>query len=369
MQFTVERGGPLLPFLLEHVKGSRNHVKSLLARGQVQVDGAAVRRHDHPLAPGQRVSVLAQGAEARRAPFPVLYEDGRILVIDKPSGLLSMASDREKVRTAYRMAGEYVRRTRPGGRVFIVHRLDRDTSGVLLFAKDEEAKRAYQEHWDALVRRRGYLAVVEGRPPREEDTIRTLLRENAAHKVYSVRSGGKEAVTHYRTRPGGRVFIVHRLDRDTSGVLLFAKDEEAKRAYQEHWDALVRRRGYLAVVEGRPPREEDTIRTLLRENAAHKVYSVRSGGKEAVTHYRTIQAGREYTLLEVDIDTGRKNQIRAHLSELGCPVAGDRDYGAAASPLGRLCLHAHELALTDPFTGEERTFRSGAPRGFRALVC
>ena len=154
MQFTVERGGPLLPFLLEHVKGSRNHVKSLLARGQVQVDGAAVRRHDHPLAPGQRVSVLAQGAEARRAPFPVLYEDGRILVIDKPSGLLSMASDREKVRTAYRMAGEYVRRTRPGGRVFIVHRLDRDTSGVLLFAKDEETKRAYQEHWDALVRRR-----------------------------------------------------------------------------------------------------------------------------------------------------------------------------------------------------------------------
>ena len=281
MQFTVERCGPLLPFLLEHVKGSRNHVKSLLARGQVQVDGAAVRRHDHPLAPGQRVSVLAQGAEARRAPFPVLYEDGRILVIDKPSGLLSMASDREKVRTAYRMAGEYVR----------------------------------------------------------------------------------------RTRPGGRVFIVHRLDRDTSGVLLFAKDEETKRAYQEHWDALVRRRGYLAVVEGRPPREEDTIRTLLRENAAHKVYSVRSGGREAVTHYRTIQAGREYTLLEVDIDTGRKNQIRAHLSELGCPVAGDRDYGAAASPLGRLCLHAHELALTDPFTGEERRFRSGAPRGFRALVC
>lgn len=129
------------------MKGSRNHVKSLLARGQVQVDGAAVRRHDHPLAPGQRVSVLAQGAEARRAPFPVLYEDGRILVIDKPSGLLSMASDREKVRTAYRMAGEYVRRTRPGGRVFIVHRLDRDTSGVLLFAKDEETKRAYQEHW------------------------------------------------------------------------------------------------------------------------------------------------------------------------------------------------------------------------------
>ena len=164
------------------------------------------------------------------------------------------------------------------------------------------------------------------------------------------------------------MFIVHRLDRDTSGVLLFARDEDTKRAYQEQWDALVRRRGYLAVVEGRPPREADTVRTLLRENAAHKVYSVRSGGKEAVTHYRTVQSGSRYTLLEVDIDTGRKNQIRAHLSELGCPVAGDRTYGAAADPLGRLCLHAHELRLTDPFTGEERAFRAEPPRGFRSLT-
>ena len=110
------------------------------------------------------------------------------------------------------------------------------------------------------------------------------------------------------------------------------------------------------------------MRTLLRENAAHKVYSVHAGGKEAVTHYRTVQSGSRYTLLEVDIDTGRKNQIRAHLSELGCPVAGDKTYGAAADPLGRLCLHAHELRLTDPFTGEERAFRAEPPRGFRSLT-
>lgn len=159
------------------------------------------------------------------------------------------------------------------------------------------------------------------------------------------------------------MFIVHRLDRDTSGVLLFAKDEEAKRAYQEHWDALVRRRGYLAVVEGRPPREEDTIRTLLRENAAHKVYSVRSGGREAVTHYRHHPGGAGVH------PAGGGHRHRAQEPDprpperAGCPVAGDRDYGAAASPLGRLCLHAHELALTDPFTGEERRFRSGAPPG------
>ena len=278
MEYTVETGGPLLPFLLEREKGSRNRVKALLARGQVSVDGETVTRHDHPLSPGQRVAVSPRAVEA--PPFPVLYEDGRLLVIHKPAGLLSMASDRERLRTAYRMATDYVRR--------------RD--------------------------------------------------------------------------PGARVFIVHRLDRDTSGVLLFAKDEETKRAYQDNWDALVRRRGYLAAVEGRPPREADTVRTLLRENAAHKVYSVRSGGKEAVTRYRVLRAGPRYALVEVELDTGRKNQIRAHMSELGCPVAGDRAYGAATDPLGRLCLHAHELALSDPFTGEERVFRAEPPRGLLALA-
>ena len=277
-RYIVDRAGPLLPFLLERVKGGRNHVKGLLARGQVSVDGETVTRHDHPLSPGQVVEVFAQAPA--EAPFPVLYEDGRILVVDKPAGLLTVASDGEKVRTAYRLAADYVGR-----------------------------------------------------------------RER-----------------------GARVFIVHRLDRDTSGVLLFARDEDTKRAYQDQWDALVRRRGYLAVVEGKPPRAADTVRTLLRENAAHKVYSVHAGGKEAVTHYRTVQSGSRYTLLEVDIDTGRKNQIRAHLSELGCPVAGDRTYGAATDPLGRLCLHAHELRLADPFTGEERAFRAEPPRGFRSLT-
>ena len=277
MEYTVEGGGPLLPFLLERVRGSRNHVKSLLTRGQVEVDGKTVTRHDHPLTPGQRVAVLAAPRPA--APFPVLYEDGRILVVDKPAGLLSMASDREKLRTAYRMATDYVRQGDPRGRVFIVHRLDRDTSGVLLFAKDEGARRAYQEDWNSLALRRGYLAVTEGAPPRPSGTVRSLLRATSVHRVYSGR-GGKEAVTHYTTRSGN--------------------------------------------------------------------------GK--------------YALLEVSIDTGRKNQIRAHLSELGCPVAGDKTYGAAADPLGRLCLHAHELRLTDPFTGEERAFRAEPPRGFRSLT-
>ena len=162
-RYIVDRAGPLLPFLLERVKGGRNHVKGLLARGQVSVDGETVTRHDHPLSPGQVVEVFAQAPA--EAPFPVLYEDGRILVVDKPAGLLTVASDGEKVRTAYRLAADYVGRRERGARVFIVHRLDRDTSGVLLFAKDEAVKRAYQEDWNGLVSRRGYLAVAEGPAP------------------------------------------------------------------------------------------------------------------------------------------------------------------------------------------------------------
>lgn len=281
LEFVVEEETTLLPFLLTRLRDkSRNAVKSILTSGQVQVDGRSVTRHDHPLAPGRRVCIRPEGGRRASLPFPVLYEDGRLLVVDKPAGLLSMASDKEKERTAYRMATDYVR--------------------------------------------------------------------------------GED--------PAGRVFIVHRLDRDTSGVLLFAKDEAMKRALQDDWENLVLRRGYVAVVEGAPPKEQDTVRTLLRENAAHKVYSVRSGGKQAVTRYKLLRRGEKYALLSVEIDTGRKNQIRAHLGELGCPVAGDRDYGAATDPLRRLCLHAQELALRHPVTGAETLFRAELPKGFAGLV-
>ena len=280
-QYPVETETTLLPFLLEAVKDkSRNTVKGLLTRGQVLVDGKGITRHDHRLVPGQTVTILPEIVRKAALPFPILWEDEEILVVDKPAGLLSMASDKEKVRTAYHQVTEYVR----------------------------------------------------------------------------------------AGNPKARVFIVHRLDRDTSGVLLFAKSEGIKRAFQDNWESIVRRRGYTAVVEGAPPRQADTIRTFLRENGIHKVYSVSTGGKEAITHYRTVKQGKNYALLEVDLSTGRKNQIRVHLSEIGCPVAGDRTYGAATDPLGRLCLHAHELAFTHPITRKETTYRAELPRGFRKLV-
>lgn len=276
---TVDRADTLLPFLLSHQKGkSRNNIKALLTRGQVLVDGQAVTRHDHPLVPGQTVS-LRPRLQGGDLPFPLLYEDADLLAIDKPAGLLSTANEREQERTAFRAVSDWL-----------------------------------------------------------------------------------------RDRGEGRAFLVHRLDRDTSGVLLFAKSEAVQQRFQNEWNTLIRRRGYRAVVEGAPPEPAGTIRTQLRENRIHKVYSVRSGGKTAVTHYQVERLGADYALLAVAIDTGRKNQIRVHFSELGCPVAGDKVYGAATDPLGRLCLHAHELSFAHPVTGAELLLRSETPKGFSRLV-
>lgn len=271
----------LLPFLREQVRDkSRNTVKGLLSRGQVLVDGRVTTRFDAPLTPGQTVTLLPeQAAEEAELPFPILYEDGELLAVDKPAGLLSVGNEKERRRTAYRMASGYVKAREPGKRIFVVHRLDRDTSGVLLFAKNEKIKRALQDNWDRLVLRRAYLAAVEGRPPRDEGSVRSFLHETATHLVYS----------------GGR------------------------------------------------------------------------GGKEAVTHYRVLAQAGSFSLVEADLDTGRKNQIRVHMQDLGCPVAGDRLYGARTDPMGRLALHACQLRLTDPRSGRILTLRAPLPEGFRKL--
>ena len=181
------------------------------------------------------------------------------------------------------------------------------------------------------------------------------------------------------------MFIVHRLDRDTSGVLLFAKDEETKRAYQEHWDALVRRRGYLAVVEGRPPREEDTIRTLLRENAAHKVKTAGAMDVDALCLAgcaASVDAGfisyeSQYGLAQRYRRSVQSGLVRANEHACYTVISALRaaSYGIPFMPVRGLKVsdlrkvNDYFADVTDPFTGEERTFRSGAPRGFRALVC
>jgi RluA family pseudouridine synthase len=172
-----------------------------------------------------------------------------------------------------------------------------------------------------------------------------------------------------RFDPAARLFIVHRLDKDTSGVLLFAKTEAAKRALQDDWNSLVQKREYIAVVEGCPEEKSGVIRSYLNESKTHRVYSGRAEtGRLAVTHYAVLRSGGGYSLLRVNIETGRKNQIRAHLKELGCPVAGDKKYGARTNPLKRLGLHASALELVNPLTKRVLALRSPVPPSFERLL-
>lgn len=282
-RFTATEEGQLLSFLLTHIKGqSRNNIKSILSRGQVLVDGRKTTQFDHPVAVGSVVTVRPPEAKGDKLPFQILHEDDDIIVIDKPAGLLSMANEKEKERTAYHMVTAYMAKQKLGGRVFIVHRLDRDTSGVLLFAKNEEVKHLYQDDWDNLVSHRGYLAVVEGNVEKDCETLCSTLRETATHLVYSV-------------------------------------------------------------PQGQP-------------------------GKEAITHYKVVRRGNGNTLLEIAIDTGRKNQIRVQLSDIGFPIVGDKLYGARGNTMGRLGLHAHLLELTDPKTGKLWSFKAPIPGGFAGVL-
>lgn len=272
----------VLDLLLANVKGkSRNAVKNLLTRRQVLVDGQVVTRHDTPLTPGQILVILPPSAPAPAdLPFPICYEDDWLLAIEKPAGLLTVASDKERERTAYRMVLERQR------------------------AKDEKAQ----------------------------------------------------------------LHVVHRLDQDTSGLLLFTKSREVKEKLQESWETAVKERVYVAVVSGTPKEREGVMRSFLKETKTHLVYSTNDPrGKEAITEYQVKKSENGYSLLELFLHTGRKNQIRVHMKDLGCPVVGDRKYGGEKSPIGRLCLHASRLTFTHPVTGETVALTSRKPRDFNRL--
>ena len=212
----------------------------------------------------------------------ILYEDRDILVVDKPSGLLTMGTDREKARTAHFALNEYVRKgaAKSRNRIFIVHRLDRETSGVLVFAKTAEAKFCLQSRWDETKKR--YLAVVHGKCAKRAETITTYLAENRAHGVYSTAE----------------------------------------------------------------PKE----------------------GKWSQTAYTVLKETKDFALLDVELLTGRKHQIRVHLADRGHPVVGDKKYGRANTAHRRLALHARSLSLRHPVSGEELTFEAKAPAYFNELV-
>jgi len=164
--------------------------------------------------------------------------------------------------------------------------------------------------------------------------------------------------------------VVHRLDRDTSGLMVYAKSIEAAKILEDDWKGRVFDRRYVAVLSGNMQKEGGTVESWLKDNKACITYSssTENGGKLAITHYHTLKATEDYSLVEMRLETGRKNQIRVHMADLGHPVVGDIKYGTGGSPLGRLCLHAFRLFLYHPITGERMEFQTPIPTSFQYLV-
>jgi 23S rRNA pseudouridine1911/1915/1917 synthase len=276
----VKEPTELLKYLYEVMSSrSRNSVKGILSRGQVLVNGKVSTQFNDPLNPGDRVQIHERVAtnEVKMTGVTILHEDNDLIVIEKEPGLLSIASEDEKHLTAYRQLTDYVRNVNPKNRIFVVHRLDRDTSGVMVFAKNKEAQQTLQNSWQESVRERTYIALVEG-AVKKDGTVTSWLTENKMFMVYS------------------------------------------------------------------SPKPND--------------------GKKAITHYKVLQSNRNFSLLQVNLDTGRKNQIRVHMSDIGHPVVGDKKYGSRNNAIGRLGLHANAIELKHPTTGESMRFESKTPASF-----
>jgi len=278
-EFKARVGGGLVDYLM-NMGYTRTKIKQLLKYGAIKVNGAAVKRHDRVLLAEDIVSVNRGNKETVVLPplgIKVVYEDDAVIVIEKPAGLLTIASDKEKTKTAYYQLNEFLKQRDPKARE--------------------------------------------------------------------------------------RIFIVHRLDRDTSGLIVFAKSEAVKRKLQGSWREVEKR--YYAVVDGVPGKKAGEIKSYLKETKSLKVHSNEhsSEAKLSMTKYRVIKQGQGYALLDILLETGRKNQIRVHLADIGHPVAGDRKYGAT-DPFRRLGLHAYLLSFNHPVTGEPLSFKSKMPDRF-----
>jgi 23S rRNA pseudouridine1911/1915/1917 synthase len=281
LKTTINKTQTLLEFLTEQYPDSpRTRIKKLLQSGTVKVNNKPTTLHSYTLNPGDEVDFGLRTGIAVKAslPYPVLYEDQDLIVIDKPAGIA--------------------------------------TSSVDGSANIQQNVSAY-------------------------------LRDMSKGKV--------------------RTYIVHRLDKEVSGVLIMAKSEEVMDSLKEKWDETEKH--YFAFVEGIPEKPEGTIRSWLVEDGTQKMHSVeeRPNAKLAITHYKTIKTLNDNTLLDIRTETGRKNQIRVHLSDIGCPIIGDRKYGASAEFVRRVRLHACSISFPQPSTGKSVTVESPMPEGFLSL--
>ncbi|MCD2137104.1 RluA family pseudouridine synthase [Salinicoccus halitifaciens] len=282
-EWIVEESTELLEYLFEKMPArSRKAVKGILGRGQVSVNGRATSQFNDMLEPGDRVEIETRTGkhDAKIRGLKILHEDRDIIVIDKEAGLLSIASEKEKQMTAFRQLSDYLQTIHPKNRIFIVHRLDRDTSGVMVFAKNKQVQQKMQNDWGSIVSERTYIALVEGKVE-QDGTVTSWLSENKALIMRSSQNPEK--------------------------------------------------------------------------------------GKKAITHYKVLKSNDNFSLLQVNLETGRKNQVRVHMQDIGHPIVRDKKYGAQTNPIKRMGLHAQALEFKHPATDEYVRFESTAPASFSRL--
>lgn len=281
--YVAEDTQPLLEFLLANVRLSRTKVKATLQGRGIKVNGKVVTQFDFPLQKGMKVAVSK--TKRNQQPFQshylrIVYEDRWLIVIEKQPGILSMAAGHSTL----------------------------NVKSLL----DDYFKKSHQKC--------------------------------TAH-------------------------VVHRLDRDTSGLMVYAKDMDTEQTLEHHWHEIVYDRRYVAVVSGEMQQDEGTIANWLKDNKAYVTYSspVDNGGKYAITHFHVMARTTEHSLVEFKLETGRKNQIRVHAADMGHPVCGDTKYGNGDDPLHRLCLHAWLLCFYHPVTQQPLEFETPVPAAFRHL--
>lgn len=275
-KYIVKENEILIEFLKKMFSNlSKNSVKSLLHNEKVFVNGNMTTKYNYELNVGDTVEIREKVAKN----IDIIYEDKDIIVINKPSGLLTVATEKEKNKTAYHLVMEYLKKKNKNNRIFIIHRLDKDTSGIIMFAKNERAKHLYQDNWNDIVKKRCYYAVIDGKMENKEGTIKSYLKENG-NMVYSV--------------------------KDRSGKL-------------------------------------------------------------AITEYKVLKERENISLLDINLKTGRKNQIRVHMKENKTPILGDLKYGEKSKLINRLALHAYKLELINPVTKKLLTFEINMPNEFKML--
>ncbi|MBQ7382618.1 MAG: RluA family pseudouridine synthase [Paludibacteraceae bacterium] len=312
----VAEGGQLMDFLMAKMGGmARSSVKQLLGQRRVKVGNAIQTRHDFMLKAGDIVTVSSGrgNSQLTHPKLRIVYEDDDLIVVNKQPGLLTVASTPgSSETTAYSILRAYVKKQNARAGIYVVHRLDRETSGLLVFARSEELQHYMRQYWRELVTERTYIALAEGVLEPREGKITTWLTEDKRNAVvYSspVDDGGDIAITNYKT-----------LKTSTT-----------------------------------PPQPSP---------------QGRASGNKPITSHEGRSGGVAYSLVELHLETGRTNQIRVHLASKGCPVVGDRKYGHGneSSPIDRLCLHAKVLAFIHPVTEKTVRFESPVPKEFNRVL-